>query len=192
MTKNIIIVLCFFSTFIYAQDSTKIKYVYSKLSVEPALGTRVSSMIGAVDLQLSGLVQYNLHPRFHILSHTAISYDIIKYPIFNSVSINHSMTIFQKIGFGTSFYTKKMANSLNFVLGIKYFTYSAETNNESLEDKIPVQINVFSPDYGLMYNLKVGRKKYFFSGRIYAPVFNGKWFFLENANIELGFGIRLK
>ncbi len=76
--------------------------------------------------------------------------------------------------------------------GGKYFAYSGRVNNPKIEDSGQTKFNTFAFDKGLMYNLKVGRGTHYFSGRIYAPVFDGKWIAIENTAVELGAGFNLK
>jgi len=58
-----------------------------------------------------------------------------------------------------------------------------------------------SPDVGLLYDLKVGKKKYFFSYRMFIPLYpypfkttdiNALDANMANLTIEFGLGIRLK
>jgi hypothetical protein len=73
-------------------------------------------------------------------------------------------------------------------------------NNPEFE-KTMVKVNSISPDFGFMYNGKVGQKKFFFSYRMYVPLYpypvtgadissiTGN---LSNISLEFGLGIRLK
>jgi hypothetical protein len=167
-------------------------YPFRKWSIEPAVGMRLSAAFGLVDIQVSGLVQYNVHSRLSLASHTAVSFDLNTFKAFKNIDPKYSFTVFQKFGVGTSLYTKNTAHSFFLMAGGKYFAYSGSINNTKLEDKIQTKFNTFSFDKGLMYNLKVGRSDRYFSSRIYAPVFDGKWKMIENASVELGAGFRLK
>ena len=58
---------------------------------------------------------------------------------------------------------------------------------------------LFSPDAGLMYNLKKGRKKYFFRFRMYFPLYpypianSSKWSLGgKMANVTLEFGVLIR
>jgi hypothetical protein len=167
-------------------------YPFRKLSIEPAIGLRVSSAFGMVDLQLSALVQYQVNKRLSLASHTAFSYDIKKFVAFKNVNPKYSFTTYQKFGVGTSVYTKNTAHTFFLLAGGKYFAYSGSVENPKLEDKIQTKFRTFSFDKGLMYNLKVGRSSPYFSTRLYVPVFDGKWVALENAVVEFGAGFHLK
>ena len=167
-------------------------YPFRKLCIEPAIGIRLSSAFGLLDFQFSGLVQYQIHERFSLASHTAVSFDINSFKAFKNINVARSITAFQRFGVGTSLYTKHSAHTFFLVVGGKYFTYSANIDNPKLEDNVKSQFNTIALDKGLLYNLKIGRENSYFSGRIYAPVFDGKWVALENASLELGTGFKLK
>ncbi len=189
---KIYIIIVFLLTFNAALMAQTNDYPNRKLSLEPAIGMRVSAAFGLVDIQLSCLVQYKLNNRFSLVSHTAFSHDLNTFKAFKNIDPKYSFTVFQKLGIGPSFYTKKTAHSFFLMAGGKYFAYSGSIKNPKLEDNVQSKFNTFSFDKGLMYNLKVGRADRYFSGRIYAPVFDGKWMAIENAAVELGAGFRLK
>ncbi|NJN34477.1 MAG: hypothetical protein HC817_09715 [Saprospiraceae bacterium] len=90
------------------------------------------------------------------------------------------------------FTQKKTAHTLFLMGGGKYFMYLGRVNNPQIQDALQTKFNTFSFDKGLMYNLKIGRGNHYFSGRIYTPVFDGKWIAIENATVELGAGFQLK
>ncbi|NJN34478.1 MAG: hypothetical protein HC817_09720 [Saprospiraceae bacterium] len=49
-------------------------YPFRKFSIEPAIGMRVSAAFGLVDIQISGLVQYNITKHLSLASHTTFSF----------------------------------------------------------------------------------------------------------------------
>ncbi len=170
----------------------KEKIPFRRISIEPALGSRLSSAFGLVDLQLSGLIQYHVSRRFSLASHTAISYDINTFKAFKNINPKYSITTFQKFGLGTSVFTKKSEHALFLLAGAKYFAYSAYIKNAALDDQKQTKFHTWAMDKGLLYNLKIGRKSHYFSGRVYVPVFDGKWIAIENTVIEFGVGFKMK
>lgn len=167
-------------------------YPFRKLSVEPAIGMRLSAAFGLVDIQLSGLVQYNLNKHISLASHTAFSFDLNTFNAFKNIDQKYSVTTFQKFGIGATAYTKKTAHTVFLMGGAKYFAYSGSVDNPNIQDNGQTKFTTFAFDKGLMYNLKIGRGKRYFSGRVYAPVFDGKWIAIENTAIEVGLGFLLK
>jgi hypothetical protein len=174
---------------VFSQDN---KYPIRKLCIEPAIGLRLSSAFGLIDIQVSGLLQYQLKRSFSLASHTAVSFDINSFKAFKNVQVKRSITTFQKFGVGASLYTKWSSHTFFLMAGGKYFTYSASIDNPKLEDVTPTQFSTFAFDKGLLYNVKLGRGDSFFSGRIYAPLFDGKWVALENTSLEFGAGFKLR
>lgn len=189
--KENALIFAFFSVSFSGIAQTE-SYPFCKLSIEPAIGLRFSSAFGLVDFQFSGLVQYQIYERFSLASHTAISFDINSFKAFKNINVTRSITAFQKFGAGTSLYTKHSSHTFFLMAGAKFFTYSASIDNPKLEDNVKSQFNTIAFDKGLLYNLKIGRGNSYFSGRIYAPVFDGKWVALENASLELGAGFKIK
>ncbi len=185
----IIAFLCAFGSAAMAQTDA---FPSAKWRIEPAIGMRLSAAFGLVDIQVSGLVQYHLSRHISLASHTAFSFDLNTLKVFKNVDPKYSVTTFQKFGIGTSVYTKKTAHTLFLLGGGKYFAYSGSVKNPALEGSDPTKFNTFAFDKGLMYNLKVGRGRCCFSGRIYTPVFDGRWIAIEHTTVELGAGFRLK
>ncbi len=167
-------------------------YPFRKFSIEPAIGMRLSAAFGLVDIQISGLVQYNLNKHISLASHTALSFDLNTFKAFKNIDQKYSVTTFQKFGIGATAYTKRTAHTIFLMGGGKYFAYSGSVSNPTIQDKVQTKFNTFAFDKGLMYNLKIGTGKHYFSGRVYAPVFDGKWIAIENTALEAGVGFQLK
>jgi hypothetical protein len=186
----LLLLLCGTINASWAQKTRKNEQ-WNRITVEPAIGTRLSTLMGSADIGLSNLIQYNLHRSVSLLAHTAVSFDFENRNK-SDIHQNYSYTLFQKIGLGTSVYTKRTMHTVSFLIGVKYNAYSGTLTNSELSDAITTKTQSLSPDYGLMYNLKLGANKYFFSGRIYIPLQDGYYGIIENAHLELGVGIRLK
>ena len=84
--------------------------------------------------------------------------------------------------------------------GVKYTAYQETLNNPDL-DQSTTTISSVSPDYGLMYSLKKGGKKCFFTFRAYLPLspwptkgtdinyVDGNF---NNIALEFGVGVKIK
>ena len=186
------VIICVCTLTVSAQTlAQNTKYPFRKLSIEPALGTSLVSLMGEPDIQLSALIQLSYHKRFSILAHSALTNGFSTAYV-SDVKANYNLTAAQKIGIGTSVYTRRTANGFFLIGGFKYEAYSGTLENMQLPEKVTVKTSSLSPDYGLMYNLKSGRKKYYFSGRLYIPLVDGSSGIIENSNLEFGIGIKLK
>ncbi|MEP7263870.1 MAG: hypothetical protein ABI772_05210 [Bacteroidota bacterium] len=174
-------------------------YPISKLTFTPGIGLHpdVSSFS---DLVFSNLVQWNVKKHLSIASHTSYIFNDLSMRNFNYIKTNYNFSLNQKFGIGTTIYREQTSHTFLIMGGIKYDAFSQTLNNPEFE-KVTASVKSFSPDYGLLYNLKAGKKKYFFSFSMYLPVFPypAKGFdinFIEsnlaNISLEMGVGIRIK
>jgi hypothetical protein len=86
------------------------------------------------------------------------------------------------------------------MVGVKYTAFQETLDNPNF-NKVGASISSLSPDYGLMYSMKRGWKKYFFTYRMYIPLYpwpiksiditysDGN---MNNIALELGVGIKIK
>jgi len=187
------IAIMLFSISSFAQNNKpKERNLPYRFTTEPAIGTHLSTLMGgAMDIQLSNLLQYNISKRIGLISHTAISQF---FPIGRMADVkqNYSYSIIQKFGIGTSLYTKHNMHTFSILAGLRYNAYSGTLKNDRLPEHITTTTESTTSDYGLMYNWKKIRNKYFLSFRVYVPLKDGLAGITENATIELGVGIKLQ
>jgi hypothetical protein len=152
------------------------------------------------DLIISNLVQWNINKRLSIASYTSYSYNNAMQRNFNYINTNYNYTLSQKFGIGTSLYTKHSSHTLTFLAGIRYDAFKETLENPDFE-KVTASVSSVNPDPGLLYNLKIGKKKYFFSYRMFVPLYpypfisSDIWSLSDNMynlSLEFGLGIRLK
>lgn len=167
------------------------------VTIEPAIGM---NPMPSTDLVFSNLIQWNINKRLGIISHTSYALNNALQRNFNYIQTNYNYTLSQKFGVGTSFYTKHSSHTFSFMAGIKYDAYKETLENPDFET-VSASVSSVSPDVGLMYNLKVGKKKYFFSYRMYIPLYpypfktsdiNALDANAASLSMEFGIGIRLK
>lgn len=168
-----------------------------QLTIEPGIGLNAMPIS---DLVLSNVLQWNINKRFSLVSHTSYAYNNVFLREFNFIKTDYNYSLNQKFGVGISVYSKHSMNTFSLLAGIKYNSYQETLDNPDLE-KVSMSVKSFSPDAGLMYNLKKGRKKYFFSFRMYIPLYpysianSDEWSLdgnMANVSLEFGLGIRLK
>lgn len=173
------------------------KFPAPKFTIEPGIGINPAPM---PDIVLSNLMQWNIKKRLSIVSHTSLNFNGPLKRNFNYITTNYNYSIIQKLGIGTSVYTKRSSHTFSLLAGIRYDGYKETMNNPEFE-KVIVKINSLNPDFGLMYNVKVGQKKVFFSYRMYVPLYpypvKGLDFSsidgnLANVSLEFGVGFRMK
>jgi hypothetical protein len=167
-----------------------------QLTIEPGIGIHTNF---GVDLLLTNLVQWNPSKHLSLVSHSSFNINNITQRYFNGIKTDYNYSINQKFGVGTTLYTKKSSHTFLLMVGAKYTTYS-ETLDDARFDKVSAAISSFSPDYGFMYSLKKGWKKYFFTCRMYVPLYpwptkGSDAFYLDgnmnNIALEFGMGIRI-
>lgn len=186
---------------VYSQSDTsvtlKTRYNLDTLTIEPGIGI---NPYPSSDFIVSNVLQWNLQRRLSIISYTTYSANNAFNRTFNYITNDYNYTLSQKFGIGTTFYAKKSSHTISILGGIKYDTYK-ETLDKPAFEKVSVSFESFSPDFGLMYNLKMGRKKYFFSYRMYIPLYPYPLLTsdvlasdanIANVSMEIGVGIRLK
>lgn len=181
-------------------DSSKTspkQFTISKLTTELGIGI---NPYPTSDFIVSNVLQWNLKKRLSIIAYTTYSANNAFERTFNYITNDYNYSLSQKFGIGTSFYAKKSSHTISLLGGIKYDAYKETLDNPDFE-KISVSFSSVSPDVGLMYNLKFGRKKYFFSYRMYIPLYPYPFLTsdilatdanIANVSMEFGVGIRLK
>jgi hypothetical protein len=168
-----------------------------KVTTEPAIGL---NPYPTSDLVFSNLVQWNMKKHLSIVSHTSYAFNNAFLRVNNYIQTNYNYSLSQKFGIGTSLYSKRSSHTFSLMAGIKYDSFKETLENPEFE-KVSATESFISPDVGLMYSLKVGKKKYFFSFRTFIPLYpypfkstdvysmDGN---MANLSLEFGFGIRLK
>jgi hypothetical protein len=178
-------------------ETVKNIYPLRIVTIEPAIGMETSQLF---DLVISNLVQWNLKKRLGLISYTSYSYNDAMDRDFNYIKTDYNYSLSQKFGIGTSLFTRHTSHTFSFLAGIRYDALKVTMENPELE-KVSASLSSVSPDLGLMYNLKIGKKKYFFSYRMFIPFYpypfktSDFWAIDGNAanlSLEFGLGIRLK
>jgi hypothetical protein len=181
-------------------DSTETahgKYPVRIVTIEPAIGVKPWPIS---DFIISNLVQWNIMKRLSIVSYTSYSFNSAFTREYNYIKTNYNYTLSQKFGVGTSLYTKNSSHTFSLIAGIKYDAFKETLENPAFEH-VSASVSSVSPDVGLLYNLKLGKKKYFFSFRMYIPLYPYPFKSSDinaidgneaNLTMEFGIGIRLK
>lgn len=188
----LIVLLCAYSEGYAQSDTPKSPRT---LTIEPGIGIHTNF---GTDLLISNLVQWIPRRRLSIASHSSFNLNNITQRSFNYVETNYNYSLNQKFGAGVSFFSRKSSHTFLAMVGVKYTAYQETLNNPHF-DVVSTSINSLSPDYGLMYSLKRGWKKYFFTCRVYLPLYpwpikgaNILYADSNMANIALEFGVGIK
>ncbi len=166
-------------------------------SIAPAIGLNPWPIS---DLVISNLAQYDIKKRLSLVSYTAYTYNSVFLRDFNYIKTDYNYSLSQKIGVGTTLYSKRASHVFSLLGGIKYNSFKETLENPDFE-KVSASVSSVSPDFGLLYHLQMGKKKYFFSYRMYLPLYPYPMKRLDitaidgnmaNVSMEFGLGIRLK
>ncbi|MBK8502605.1 MAG: hypothetical protein IPL46_10525 [Saprospiraceae bacterium] len=168
-----------------------------QLTIEPGLGIHTNF---GTDFLITNLVQWNPSKHLSIATHTSFNINNITQRSFNGIITDFNFSINQKFGIGTTFYSAKRSHTFLLMAGAKYTTYR-ETLDDERFDQVGTTVTSFSPDYGLMYSLKKEWQKYFFTYRMYVPLYpwptkSSNILYLDgnvdNVALEVGIGMRIK
>ncbi len=195
----IISVLTFANSFAQSkkQATNEKQFTVRQLTIEPGIGIHTNF---GTDLLLTNLVQWNPKKKLALVSHSSYNINNVLQRKFNGIQTEYNYSVNQKFGIGTTFYTKRSSNTFLLMAGVKYTSFK-ETLVTPDNNKVSANTNAFSSDYGLMYSLKKGVKKYFFSFRMYVPLYPfplkdiNIWALDGNMNniaLEFGVGIKIK
>lgn len=180
-----------------ATKPTKTTIPAHSLTIEPGVGITPYPMS---DVVVSTLVQWNVTPKFNLISRTAYTANTVFGRDFNYIHTDYSYALGQTIGIGTSLYGKHASHTFSFLAGITYDATQETLNNPDFET-VSMSSSALRPDAGLMYNAKVGKGKVFFSYRMYIPLYpylfktidiNAIDGNMANLSLEFGIGFRLK
>jgi hypothetical protein len=167
------------------------------LTIEPGVGIHTNF---GTDVLFSTLVQWNPSRRLSLGAHSSFNINNVTQRSFNHIETNYNYSVNQKFGIGTSLYSRKATHSFFLMVGVKYTSYQETLNNPRFE-VVSTSVSSMSPDYGLMYSMKRGWKKYFFTCRMYLPLYpwptKGSNILyadsnMQNIALEFGVGIKIK
>jgi hypothetical protein len=200
---NYLLILSFLFAYSYGFAQTDLSadeikhYPVRKLTIEPGVGIHTNF---GTDFLITNLVQWNPYKRLSVASHSSFNINNITQRDFNNVKTDYNYSINQKFGAGTTLYCKKSSHTFFLMVGIKYTAYQETLDNPNF-NKVSASISSLSPDYGLMYSMKRGWKKYFFTYRMYLPLYpwplkstdiNYSDGNMNNIALEFGVGIKIK
>jgi hypothetical protein len=176
-------------------ETARHSYPVAKLTIEPAIGLNPYSMGNVL---VSNIVQWNIEKRLSIVSYTSYAYNNAINRDFNYIRTDYNNSLSQKFGIGTSLYGKRSSHTFSMLAGIKYDAYQETLHHPEFEP-VTASVKSVSPDVGLMYNWKLGKGKYFFSYRMYLPIYPYPiksfdiWSLDGNlANITMDFGVGIR
>lgn len=193
------LLLFFLSSNVIAQteSSANKTLLFRYMTIEPAIGIHTNF---GTDLLITNLVQWNPTRRLSLAAHSSYNINNIAQRDFNFIKTEYNYSLNQKFGVGRTFYAKRSSHSFFVMGGVKYTAFKETLYNPDF-DKVSSSVSAISPDYGIMYSLKKGVKNWFFSFRMYIPLYpwptkgsNIQYIDANRDNIalEAGIGVKIK
>jgi len=134
--------------------------------------------------------QKNLTKHFSLISFSQIdisAWDRNPYKIY---LVTNYFFFIQSFGIGASVGAKRFNTGLSLLAGGRFY-HSKAMVNEIHEPELVT--NRILPELGLLYNLKIGKQKYYFSTQIYLPLSPFSAASIEkNITLSVGIGYKIK
>lgn len=184
----ILILLMISSTcMVFSQDTVASHSIPKSHSVELKIGAgKLQTQLLAVDFNY----QHNLTKHFSLVSFSQVDFSAWdRNPDKNYLVTNYFFFV-QTFGIGANVGTRRLNTGLSMLAGGRYYHSTAMVN----EIHEPVMnTNKIMPELGLLYNLKIGKKKYYFSTQVYLPLTPFSAASIEkNMTLSLGVGCKIK
>jgi len=188
--KNFIILtllMVFSTSLIFSQDTVP-SYSFPKTRlVELKIGAgKLQTQLLAIDFNY----QHNLSKHFSLISFSQIDFSAWdRNPDKNYLVTNYFFFV-QTFGIGASVGTKRFNTGLSMLAGGRYYHSKAMVNEMQEPEMIT---NRILPELGILYNLKIGKKKYYFATQLYLPLTPFSAASIEkNITLSLGVGCKIK
>lgn len=161
------------------------------LEFSPAIGATGS----IVKPTVSAMLRLPLNHRISVVSHSLFSLLLFRNQPQTYMQTHYNYSLTQKFGLGYALYGKggKARHTVFLLGGIRYATFKESLDHPDL-DRVTTVTSTVVPDYGLMYGLSLGRKRYTFDTRLYLPFSPIRYYPLGTLNnlVYLEFGIGIK
>jgi hypothetical protein len=184
----VLTLLMVFSTFLGFPQDTVPAYSFPKSrSVELKIGAgKLQTQLLAIDFNY----QHNLSKHFSLISFSQIDFSAWNRNPDKIYLVTNYFFFAQTFGIGASVGTKRFNTGLSLLAGGRLY-HSKAMVNEIHEPEMVT--NRILPESGLLYNLKIGRKKYYFSTQVYLPLTPFSAASIEkNMTLSIGIGCKIK
>lgn len=110
----------------------------------------------------------------------------------NLVVSYKSLNWVEAVGIGGTLGNKWLNTGLFLVGGGRFYHSKVTANNSVLFHESTLVTNKLNPELGLLYNVKIGKKKFYFTSQIYVSAFPFKNFYSNLHTFSIGMGYRFK
>ncbi len=181
-----LLILLLSATSIHSQRS-------NQFEIKPAVGMAILNIKPSVSV----VINYPAANRWSVASYSMLSFLPATHRKQQYVQTNYNYALIQNFGIGYSLYSKNKnsRHTLSVLGGIKRIAFSETLKNPQLDEITTVTRNTL-PEYGLLYEFALGKKRFKPHARIYLPLHPIQYYpmgTLDNiAYIELGISVSLK
>jgi hypothetical protein len=98
----------------------------------------------------------------------------------------------EAVGIGGTIGNKGFNTGLFLVGGGRFFHSKVNEKNSTIFQEPTLVTNKLNPELGLLYNLKVGKKKLYFTSQVYISMLPIKNFYSNLHTVSIGVGYRFK
>lgn len=106
------------------------EYHVQNFTISPAIGLNPWP---TSDLVISNIVQWDIKKRLSLVSYTAYTYNSVFLRDFNYIKTNYNYSLSQKIGVGTTLYSKRASHTFSLLGGIKYNSFKETLEHPEFE-----------------------------------------------------------
>lgn len=158
--------------------------------IKPAVGMAILNVKPSVSV----VINYQVANRWSVASYSMLSFLPANHRKQRYVQTNYNYSLIQNIGIGYTLYSKNNSSrhTLSLLGGIKRIAFSETLKNPQLEEITTVTRNTL-PEYGLLYEVALGKKRFKPYARVYLPLHPIQYYpmgSLDNiAFLELGMSI---
>lgn len=162
----------------------------NQFEIKPAVGMAILNIKPSVSV----VINYPVANRWSVASYSMLSFLPANHRKQQYVQTNYNYSLIQNFGIGYTLYSKNRnsRHTLSVLGGIKRIAFSETLKNPQL-DEITTVTRSTLPEYGLLYEIALGKKRLKPYGRIYLPLHPIQYYpmgTLDNiALLELGVSI---
>lgn len=192
MKKNNIILIAFFLLLglqLQAQDDVQTfkSETFRSIDVKTGIGFGYPPRLYQIPINI--VYQQNIKRWLSGILYSEILYSSFNVSEPSSFKATEFLSL-QAVGIGTTIGNNRFNNGLYLLGGGRVYHSKLVVENTNFNQNTLVT-NFFTPELGLLYNLKVGKKKFYFSTQLYLVLTPSKNFLEARHTLMLGVGYRL-
>lgn len=191
MKNQYLVLIGFFllvSSQLQAQDSLQTFKSASFRSIEVKTGIGFGYPPRLYKIPINVIYQQNIKGGFSTILYSELLYQSFKVSKYSYKA--SELLLLEAVGIGRTIGNKKFNNGLYLLGGGRFYQSKLDLDRTDFKEST-LETTIITPELGLLYNLKVGRKKLYFSTQLYFVLTPLKNFIESRHTLTLGVGYRL-